>query len=148
MSSTMDCILVCVYEMCGKTAQVERMGFRTCVYSLTFTHPKLRSLPSSLQNVNLIMELCDGGELFNSIIKRKRYPERDAARVVRAILSVIHFMNTKGLMHRDIKPENVVLTHEDSYTNIRIVDFGQAVRFRPGGTHHQGCLHCWLAEVG
>ena len=94
------------------------------------------------------MELCNGGELFDCIIKRKRYPERDAARVVRAILSVIHFMNTKGLMHRDIKPENVVLTHEDSYTNIRVIDFGQAVRFRPGGTHHQGCLHCWLAEVG
>ena len=88
------------------------------------------------------MQLCNGGELFNCIIKRKRYPERDAAHVVRAILSVLHFMNTKGLMHRDIKPENVVLTHRDSYTNVRVVDFGQAVRFRPGGTHRRWCLHC------
>ena len=75
------------------------------------------------------MELCKGGELFNAIASRKRYTESDSARVVRSILSVLHYMNHRGLMHRDLKPENVVLVNKQSLTAVRVVDFGQAASF-------------------
>ena len=75
------------------------------------------------------MELCEGGELFNAIASRKRYTESDSARVVRSILSVVHYMNHRGLMHRDLKPENVVLVNKQSLTAVRVVDFGQAASF-------------------
>lgn len=75
------------------------------------------------------MELCNGGELFDAITSRKRYSESNSARVVRSILSVVHFMNHRGLMHRDLKPENVVLLNKQSLIAVRVVDFGQAASF-------------------
>ena len=87
---------------------------------------------SRLQTVHLLMEYCKGGELFDAIIRQKRYSEADAARVIRAIISAVHFMHSKGIVHLDLKPENVVLTRPDSFTSVRVVDFGQAARCQPG----------------
>ena len=78
------------------------------------------------------MELCEGGELFDSIIRNKRYPEAGAARVIRAVISAVHYMHSNGIVHRDIKPENVVLLSADSRTDVRVVDFGQAARCERG----------------
>ena len=78
------------------------------------------------------MELCDGGELFESIIRNRRYPEAEAARVIRAVISAVHYMHSNGIVHGDIKPENVVLLSADSRTKVRVVDFGQAARCQPG----------------
>ena len=85
-----------------------------------------------LQSVNLVMELCSGGELFEVLMRRKRFPEAEAARVVRSVISVVHAMHTRGMMHRDLKPENVVLANEDSATSVRVVDFGHAIGYRAG----------------
>ena len=88
--------------------------------------------PVCMQSVSLILELCTGGELFDAIVRRKRYPEPAAARVIRAVVSVVHYMHSKGFMHCDLKPENVVLMNRESDTKIRVIDFGQAASFRPG----------------
>ena len=78
------------------------------------------------------MELCKGGELYDAILKRKRYPEQDAARVMFSVLSAMQFMHSKGFVHRDLKPENVIPVGQDSFTNVRVVDFGQAEQILPG----------------
>lgn len=83
------------------------------------------------------MEFCGGGELFDRIRLRKRYTEREAARVFRAMVSVVHYMNAKGLMHRDLKPENVFLTSKESNTDVRVGDLGQAVPIKPGENEAQ-----------
>lgn len=50
-----------------------------------------------------------GGELFDQIIARGTYSEREAADVVRQILQAINYMHSKGIAHRDLKPENCML---------------------------------------
>lgn len=44
-----------------------------------------------------------GGELFDQIVKRGSYSERDAAAIVKQILEAVHYMHSNGIAHRDLK---------------------------------------------
>lgn len=56
------------------------------------------------------MELCVGGELFDSIVESGSYSERKAAGVFRTMVHMLHHCHELGVMHRDLKPENFLLT--------------------------------------
>ncbi|KAL0338181.1 UNVERIFIED_CONTAM: Calcium-dependent protein kinase [Sesamum angustifolium] len=56
--------------------------------------------------VHLVMELCEGGELFDRIVARGHYTERAAAAVTRTIVEVVQLCHKHGVIHRDLKPEN------------------------------------------
>lgn len=43
--------------------------------------------------VYLVMELCEGGELFDRIVSRGHYTERDAARITKTMLEVCKVFN-------------------------------------------------------
>ncbi|KAL8188559.1 hypothetical protein R6Q57_029847 [Mikania cordata] len=77
------------------------------------------------QNVYIVMELCEGGELLDRILARGgRYTENDAKSIVVQILSVASFCHLQGVVHRDLKPENFLFStkHEDS--PLKVIDFG------------------------
>jgi len=57
----------------------------------------------------LVSEYYSGGELFDEIVKRKRFTEADAAQAMYQILSGINYMHQVGIVHRDLKPENVLI---------------------------------------
>lgn len=78
------------------------------------------------------MELCEGGELFDRISKRKHYPEKEAAEVCRTLISVVSHCQSHGLMHRDLKPENILLVEQSSHTKVKVVDYGLAAFVKPG----------------
>ncbi|KAK7337340.1 hypothetical protein VNO77_17907 [Canavalia gladiata] len=82
--------------------------------------------------VHVVMELCEGGELFDRIVERGYYTERKAAKLARTIVSVIEACHSRGVMHRDLKPENFLFNdgHEDS--TLKAIDFGMSVFFKPG----------------
>ncbi|CAI7850757.1 unnamed protein product, partial [Closterium sp. NIES-53] len=83
--------------------------------------------------VHLVMELCSGGELFERIKERRRYSEREAALVMRAVLGVLQSCHQRHhVVHRDIKPENILLAHPSSHTDVRIIDFGISAILKPG----------------
>ncbi len=46
-----------------------------------------------------------GGELFDSIVKRGKYSEQDAARMIRETGEAIYYLHSKGIVHRDLKVE-------------------------------------------
>ncbi|MBA0714359.1 hypothetical protein Golax_013336, partial [Gossypium laxum] len=58
------------------------------------------------RSVNLIMELCAGGELLDRILAKGHYSEKEAANLCRQIVTVVHNCHSMGVMHRDLKPEN------------------------------------------
>jgi calcium-dependent protein kinase len=57
----------------------------------------------------IVTEHIQGGELFDEIIARGKFDERDAAVLMRQLLSCITYCHSHNIVHRDLKPENVLL---------------------------------------
>lgn len=84
------------------------------------------------QHVHLVMELCEGGELFDRIKLRKYYSEEKAAMVLRTVAEVLRHCHSLGIMHRDLKPENILLVSKDSDVDIKVIDYGVAAIVKKG----------------
>ncbi|GFH26621.1 uncharacterized protein HaLaN_24798 [Haematococcus lacustris] len=65
----------------------------------------LREVYEDAEDLHLIMELCQGGDWFEHLIKHGRYTEAEASVVVRSVLEALSYCHSLGIMHRDIKPE-------------------------------------------
>nr|AJP60195.1 calcium-dependent protein kinase [Hevea brasiliensis] len=98
-------------------------------------HPnvvKLKATYEDNENVHLVMELCEGGELFDRIVARGHYSERAAANVARTIAEVVRMCHENGVMHRDLKPENFLFSNKKENSVLKAIDFGLSVFFKPG----------------
>lgn len=84
------------------------------------------------QSVHLVMELCEGGELFDRIIAKGHYSERAAASIIRQIVNVVHVCHFMGVMHRDLKPENFLLSSKLDTSLLKATDFGLSVFIKEG----------------
>ncbi|KAM4123270.1 hypothetical protein ACB094_01G147000 [Castanea mollissima] len=93
---------------------------------------ELKGAYEDRHSVNLVMELCAGGELFDRIIAKGHYSERAAAGLCRQIVTVVHNCHSMGVMHRDLKPENFLLLSKDEDSPLKATDFGLSVFFKPG----------------
>ncbi|XP_056160591.1 CDPK-related kinase 3 isoform X2 [Syzygium oleosum] len=83
-------------------------------------------------NVYIVMELCEGGELLDRILSRGgRYAEEDAKVIVVQILSVVAFCHLQGVVHRDLKPENFLFTSRSEGADMKLIDFGLSDFIRP-----------------
>ncbi|CAJ2664472.1 unnamed protein product [Trifolium pratense] len=97
-------------------------------------HPnvvKLKATYEDDENVHLVMELCEGGELFDRIVARGHYSERAAAHVARTIAEVVRMCHVNGVMHRDLKPENFLFANKKENSVLKAIDFGLSVFFKP-----------------
>ncbi|XP_050221469.1 calcium-dependent protein kinase 10-like [Mercurialis annua] len=93
---------------------------------------KLKATYEDNENVHLVMELCEGGELFDRIVARGHYSERAAANVARTIGEVVRMCHENGVMHRDLKPENFLFANKKENSVLKAIDFGLSVFFKPG----------------
>ncbi|KAL4594690.1 hypothetical protein ACB092_12G037500 [Castanea dentata] len=83
-------------------------------------------------NVYIVMELCEGGELPDRILARGgRYMEEDAKTIIVQILSVVSYCHLQGVVHRDLKPENFLFVTKDEDTPMKVIDFGLSDFIRP-----------------
>lgn len=55
-----------------------------------------------------VLELAEGGEVFDRICEKGAYSESDAANVIRQIALALAHMHAVGICHRDLKPEKCV----------------------------------------
>lgn len=74
----------------------------------------------------IVTDLIKGGELFDEIIARGQFSERDAAMVIKQILSCVSYCHMHNVIHRDLKPENVLLEASKEFDQIKLIDFGTA----------------------
>ncbi|GAV57294.1 Pkinase domain-containing protein/EF_hand_5 domain-containing protein [Cephalotus follicularis] len=98
-------------------------------------HPNIVSLKHTYEDdnaVHLVMELCEGGELFDRIVARGHYTERAAAVVTKTIVEVVQICHKHGVMHRDLKPENFLFGNKKETAPLKAIDFGLSVFFKPG----------------
>eukprot|EP01025_Chloroclados_australasicus_P027070 TRINITY_DN2687_c0_g1_i3.p1 TRINITY_DN2687_c0_g1~~TRINITY_DN2687_c0_g1_i3.p1 ORF type:complete len:486 (-),score=84.59 TRINITY_DN2687_c0_g1_i3:272-1729(-) len=99
-------------------------------------HPNVVNSKATYEDknfVHIVMELCTGGELFDSIVESGSYSERKAAGVFRKMVDMLHHCHELGVMHRDLKPENFLLTSRNAdKAEIKATDFGLSIFFKPG----------------
>ncbi|KAF2655256.1 Pkinase-domain-containing protein [Lophiostoma macrostomum CBS 122681] len=97
-----------------------------CIMKL-LDHKNIVRLHDIWENRNelyLIMEYVEGGELFQYIGDRGVLSEIEAVLFFRQIIAALLYCHRLNIHHRDLKPENILL---DRHTlTLKLVDFGMA----------------------
>jgi serine/threonine-protein kinase HSL1 (negative regulator of Swe1 kinase) len=99
---------------------------REIIIMKLINHKNIMGLYDVWENKNdlyLILEYIEGGELFDYLIKRGKLREQEAINYFRQIINGISYLHQFNICHRDLKPENLLL---DFNKNIKIADFGMA----------------------
>ena len=71
----------------------------------------------------LIMELAEGGNLFQKLISEKCFIEKIAFQYFYEVLQAVEYLHSHSpaIIHRDIKPENILLSKSGA---LKLTDFG------------------------
>jgi len=75
-------------------------------------HPnivKLIDICDTKDTLFIIMELMEGGELYDEIVKRKHFTEKDAGFIMYQLFLALEYLHKKGIVHRDLKLENLLI---------------------------------------
>ena len=87
-------------------------------------HPniiKTYKITENAKNYYIIMEYCNGGELFNYIVEKEKLEENEASMFFYQLINALEYIHSLGIAHRDLKPENLLLLDNKI---IKIIDFG------------------------
>uniref|UniRef100_A0A8B9RXB8 Myosin light chain kinase family member 4 n=1 Tax=Accipiter nisus TaxID=211598 RepID=A0A8B9RXB8_9AVES len=85
----------------------------------------------SKNDIVLVMEYVEGGELFDRIIDENyNLTEMDTILFIKQICEGIQYMHQMYILHLDLKPENILCVNRAAY-QIKIIDFGLARRYKP-----------------
>ncbi|XP_064604220.1 calcium/calmodulin-dependent protein kinase type 1-like [Liolophura sinensis] len=104
-------------------------------------HPNIVQLLDVYEDkhrVYLVMELVTGGELFDRIVEKGSYTEKDASQLIKQVLEAVDFMHERGVVHRDLKPENLLYYSPADDSKIMISDFGLS-KTEESGTMATAC---------
>lgn len=111
------------------------------LHSLCSSHPNIVSVvdvylnevavPGELtrrRRLLMVLELMEGGELFDRISQKSKFTEKEASSISKQIALAIHHCHSLNVAHRDLKPENLLLkrTDNDDVIVIKLSDFGFA----------------------
>ncbi|XP_006008083.1 myosin light chain kinase 2, skeletal/cardiac muscle isoform X3 [Latimeria chalumnae] len=85
----------------------------------------------SKNDIALVMEYVEGGELFDRIIDENyNLTEMDTVLFIKQICEGVQYMHQMYILHLDLKPENILCISR-SERKIKIIDFGLARRYKP-----------------
>lgn len=68
--------------------------------------------------------------MFDKISEEQYFSEKDAANIIKQVLSAINYCHQMKVVHRDLKPENLLLDKGED-PKITIIDFGTSAVFDP-----------------
>ena len=95
-------------------------------------HPniiKLFEVYEDSRHIELVMEQCLGGCLFDVLVKRieekgEAFSEKEAAMIFKQIITAICYCHNQGICHSDLKMENILLLTNQKNSIIKLIDFG------------------------
>ena len=76
------------------------------------------------ENFYIIMEYCNGGELFDYIVSKERLSEKESSIFFYQIINGVEYIHSQGFAHRDLKPENILISRKNNKNILKIIDFG------------------------
>jgi serine/threonine protein kinase len=74
------------------------------------------------EELHIVLEYCDGCDLFDRIVQRGRYLEVHARPALHSMLRSLNYLHRQDICHRDIKPENFVTNKHSE--DVKLIDFG------------------------
>jgi uncharacterized protein (TIGR02145 family) len=77
-------------------------------------------------NLSIVMELLEGDDLNNLVLKNGPLKEIEIYDIFSQVLSALQFAHEQGILHRDIKPSNIFVLQDRT---VKILDFGIAKVF-------------------
>ncbi|CAG9316574.1 CDPK1_18 [Blepharisma stoltei] len=96
-------------------------------------HPnvvKITEVIESDESLNIIAELCTGGELTAKISKNKSFSEKDAAKTFKDIMLAISCCHANGIVHRNISTKTILYQNQESNSEIKLVDFSLSKKMK------------------
>ncbi|XP_055595073.1 probable serine/threonine-protein kinase pXi isoform X5 [Uranotaenia lowii] len=97
-------------------------------------HPKIAQLYAAYEydrTIWMVMELVEGGELFDRVLEEKFILTEKACSIfMRQICDAMAYIHGNNIVHLDLKPENILCITE-SGNRIKIIDFGLAREYDP-----------------
>ncbi|KAL8426750.1 hypothetical protein Efla_002264 [Eimeria flavescens] len=113
----------------AKVPQSERLACITEVKLLaTLNHPFIvRYIDSYIegQNLHIVMNFCDGGDLAGLIRhyeqRNERIPEKQMVKWLTQLLMAVKYTHANRIIHRDIKSQNIFIEKGE---RLRLADFG------------------------
>ena len=110
-------------------------------------HPNIIRLYEIIEgekNINLIMEECKGGELFEKIQAKngKKMTIKEVSKIFKEIMIAVNYLHNRGICHRDLKPENILFLNNEKNSPIKLVDFGLGKIFGNYGNLYNNEMKC------
>lgn len=87
---------------------------------------QLHDIFETRTQVQVVVELAEGGTLFDGVLRRPAWTEADVVAVVRQVSSALACMHKRGVAHGDLKPENLLFSQEGDHARLLVADFGLA----------------------
>nr|XP_057903356.1 SNF-related serine/threonine-protein kinase [Doryrhamphus excisus] len=104
-------------------------------------HPnvvRLYEVIDTATKLYLILELGDGGDMYDCIMKHEGGLSEEVSKCYFAqIVHAISYCHRLHVVHRDLKPENVVFFEKQGV--VKLTDFGFSNRFQPGKKLNTSC---------
>jgi len=89
-----------------------------------FVHPHIARLYEVIVTesmVWLVLEYCQGDELYNYLLSHGRLPVEKVQKTFAQLVGAVSYVHNQSCVHRDLKLENILL---DKHENVKLVDFG------------------------
>ena len=124
-----------------------KMMYREISVQKKLIHPNIIRLFGHIEdidNLQLILEYAEKGNLFHYIRRRKHLTEEESFFFFTQVCIGILFLHENSIIHRDLKPENILITQG---SGVKICDFGWCAEGSEERNTYCGTLDYMAPEI-